>query len=36
MGASGRGAHAPGEYMDLANMPEMVKRTAVLIYRLTR
>jgi glutamate carboxypeptidase len=36
MGASGRGAHAPGEYMDLATMPEMVKRTAVLIYRLTR
>lgn len=36
MGASGRGAHAPGEYMDLASMPEMVKRTAVLIYRLTR
>lgn len=36
MGASGRGAHAPGEYMDLASMPEMVKRTAVLLYRLTR
>jgi len=36
MGASGRGAHAPGEYMDLSNMPEMVKRTAVLLYRLTR
>lgn len=36
LGASGRGAHAPGEYMDLATMPEMVKRTAVLLYRLTR
>lgn len=36
MGAAGRGAHAPGEYMDLSSMPEMVKRTAVLIYRLTR
>ncbi|WP_415909433.1 M20/M25/M40 family metallo-hydrolase [Oleiharenicola sp. Vm1] len=36
LGASGRGAHAPGEFMDLGTMPEMVKRTAVLLYRLTR
>ncbi len=36
LGASGRNAHAPGEYADLESMPRLIKRTAVLIYRLTR
>ena len=36
LGASGRNAHAPGEYADLESMPMLIKRTAVLIYRLTR
>jgi glutamate carboxypeptidase len=36
LGASGKGAHAPGEIIDLAEYPKLIKRTAVLIYRLTR
>jgi glutamate carboxypeptidase len=36
LGLRGEGAHAPGESADLATAPELVKRTAVLIYRLTR
>lgn len=36
LGVHGRGAHAPGESMDLATVPELVKRTALLIHRLTR
>ena len=36
LGASGRNAHAPEEYADLDSMPMLIKRTAVLIYRLTR
>ena len=36
LGASGRNSHAPGEYADLESMPMLIKRTAVLIYRLTR
>ena len=36
LGASGRNAHAPEEYADLESMPMLIKRTAVLIYRLTR
>jgi glutamate carboxypeptidase len=36
LGARGEGAHAPNESADAASFPEMVKRTAVLIYRLTR
>lgn len=36
MGISGRGAHAPNESADLASAPDLVKRAAVLIYRLTR
>ena len=35
LGASGRGAHAPGETMNLKEYPQLIKRTAVLIYRLT-
>lgn len=36
LGVHGRGAHAPGESADLSTVPELVKRTAVLLYRLTR
>jgi glutamate carboxypeptidase len=36
LGMTGRGAHAPGEYADLARLNELVNRTALLIYRLTR
>lgn len=36
LGIRGGGAHAPTEWADLATVPELVKRTAVLIYRLTR
>ncbi len=35
LGIRGGGAHAPNEWADLATAPELVKRTAVLIYRLT-
>lgn len=36
LGIRGGGAHAPNEWADLKSVPELVKRTAVLIYRLTR
>ncbi len=36
LGASGKGAHAPGEIINLAEYPKLIKRTALLIYRLTR
>ena len=36
LGADGAGAHAPGESVDLASMPALTKRAAILIYRLTR
>ena len=36
LGIRGSGAHAPTETADLATAPELVKRTALLIYRLTR
>jgi glutamate carboxypeptidase len=36
LGADGDGAHAPGESVDLASMPSLTKRAAILIYRLTR
>jgi glutamate carboxypeptidase len=36
MGIRGNGAHAPSESADLASVPELVKRAAVMIYRLTR
>lgn len=36
LGIHGRGAHAPNESADLATVPELVKRTALLIHRLTR
>ena len=36
LGARGGGAHTPGDYADTKSLPELVKRTAILIYRLTR
>ena len=34
LGASGRGAHAPGEIINLKEFPILMKRSALLIYRL--
>lgn len=36
LGATGRNAHARGEYADLDTLPRQTKRAALLIYRLTR
>ena len=36
LGASGRGAHAPGETINLYEYPKLTQRAAVFIYRLTR
>jgi glutamate carboxypeptidase len=36
LGASGKGAHAPGEIVNLNEYPKLIKRAALLIYRLTR
>ncbi|WP_337044593.1 M20/M25/M40 family metallo-hydrolase [Emticicia sp. 17c] len=36
LGASGKGAHAPGEAINLKEFPALTQRTALLIYRLTR
>jgi glutamate carboxypeptidase len=36
LGATGKNAHAPGEYTDLDTLPRQIKRAALLIYRLTR
>jgi glutamate carboxypeptidase len=36
LGARGQGAHTPNEFADTASFPELVERTALLIYRLTR
>ena len=36
IGASGGNAHAPGESVDLASLPNVTKKAALLIYRLTR
>ncbi|MBL7817056.1 MAG: M20/M25/M40 family metallo-hydrolase [Saprospiraceae bacterium] len=36
LGASGKGAHAPGETINLNEYPKLIKRSAILIYRLTR
>ncbi|MDE3253914.1 MAG: M20/M25/M40 family metallo-hydrolase [Bacteroidota bacterium] len=35
LGASGRGAHAPGETINLHEFPLLIKRAALLLYRLT-
>jgi glutamate carboxypeptidase len=36
LGPSGQGSHAPGETVDLASLPLVTKRAALLIHRLTR
>lgn len=36
LGAKGGNSHAPGEWADTASMPTLIKRTAILLYRLTR
>jgi len=36
LGAPGKGAHAPGETIDLKAFPKLVERAALMIYRLTR
>jgi glutamate carboxypeptidase len=36
LGASGRGAHAPGEIINLKEFPMLMKRNALFLYRLTR
>jgi glutamate carboxypeptidase len=36
LGASGRGAHAPGETIHLKQLPFLIKRAALTMYRLTR
>ncbi len=36
LGASGRGAHAPGETINVREFPYLIQRAALLIYRLTR
>jgi glutamate carboxypeptidase len=36
LGAMGDQEHAPGEYVDLASLPALTRRAALLIYRLTR
>lgn len=36
LGASGTGAHAPGEKINLKEFPILLKRAALFIYRLTR
>jgi len=36
LGASGRGAHAPGETINMKQFPDLIKRNTILLYRLTR
>jgi glutamate carboxypeptidase len=36
LGALGEQEHAPGEYVELDELPALTKRTALLIHRLTR
>lgn len=36
MGASGSGAHKPGETINLKEFPYLIQRAALMIYRLTR
>jgi len=36
LGASGRGAHAPGETINLNEYPKLIKRAALILYRLSR
>jgi glutamate carboxypeptidase len=36
LGASGNGAHAPGETINLKEFPKLIERAAIFMYRLTR
>ena len=36
LGTMGGGAHSPNEYMDLRTFKDLIQRTALFIYRLTR
>ncbi len=36
LGASGRGAHARGEIINLKEFPILIQRAAIFIYRLTK
>ncbi len=36
LGAMGNGSHTPDEDVDLQTFPQLIQRTAILIYRLTR
>jgi glutamate carboxypeptidase len=36
LGASGKGAHAPGETINLKELPFLIKRAALTMYQLTR
>ena len=36
LGASGKGAHAPGETINLQELPFLIKRAALTMYQLTR
>ena len=36
LGASGSGAHAPGETINMKQFPSLIKRNTILLYRLTR
>jgi glutamate carboxypeptidase len=36
LGASGKGAHAVGETINLKEFPLLIQRAAILIYRLTQ
>ena len=36
LGASGTGAHAPGETINLKEFPDLIKRSTLFLYRLTR
>jgi glutamate carboxypeptidase len=36
LGAPGKGAHAPGETINIKEFPLLIERTALLLYRLTR
>ena len=36
LGASGKGAHAPGETINLKELPFLIKRAALTIYRLSK
>lgn len=36
LGASGTGAHAPGETINMKQFPDLIKRNTILLFRLTR